>query len=206
MIEISFSGTAKRLKPVHEISMELLPHYHVKVREMIAPEHFEWNNATGSDFVDKLIITVSIASPFLIYMKGYLVKKGIDHALKEVLFKPFLEWLENNKSKICLDELIFNYDDVQIRFACSKINHVNAVSRLFLSLTEQIPNIKAENIGDLKVISTPVFEQENKWYFGLKSSDLKLKDYLECWGLEFNHHRCVFLPESFIFIFNRWED
>jgi hypothetical protein len=205
-IEINFSGYSNRLLPLNKISKELSSHYKVRFTKHTPPEHFDWHYDHGPDITDLLVVTITVARPFLKAMREYLVHAGFKMVLRKFVFEPFLSWLDKHKAVAVPDELLFIYDDIQIRLAYSQGNHINTVSQLFLALANALPQIDSLGLGDLKVIASPVYMDNNKWFYGLPSENPRLRDYLNYWGLQFNHHRCIYFLSSHQVIYEVWEE
>jgi hypothetical protein len=204
-IKIVFEGDSESLQSISTLSKELFVSYNVSYQEARRDtEHFDY--LEGSEIVKHLVIVFHIASPFLVEMKKSMIQMGLGWTLKEVLFQPIFDWLKKHDSVVKPDELTFNYDDIQIKFAYSKGNQINIVSQLFLSFTNHISDIKKSSLGDLKVIATPLFQRSGEWFFGLPEYELTRKDYFVNWGLEFNHNRCIFQPEKSKWIYELWWD
>jgi len=204
-IKIVFEGDSESLQSINAVSKELSANYNVSYQEAKHDtEHFDY--AEGSEIVRHLVIAFHIANPFLIEMEKYMIRVGLGWALKKMLFQPFFDWLKKHNSVAKPDELTFNYDDIQIKLAYSKGNQINVVSQLFLSFTNHIPYLQNTKHGDLIMIATPLFQRSGEWFFGLPEYELTRKDYFAIWGLEFNHHRCVFQPEKSKLIYELWWD
>lgn len=208
-ITIDFIGTKTKLHELSDIVKELSPEYKVGFKESKVTdiEHFEqWHNVEGSHIVNFLSVHFSIDSPFLVFMKGYLIKKGFDYFLKEALFQPFLEWAEKHKEQILPAELVIAYEDITIKIAYSRKNQINAVSGFFLSLSQYIDHIKYSERGDLNMIVAPIFHRNDDYFFG-PTDVVKLNEYLLVWGLEYNQrNRCVFFPQNHKWVDRYWWD
>lgn len=203
-IKINFKGATKRILQIQQYTNDLSLNYDLSFEKTQRYSSFDGISSGNNN---NLIIEFFVNSSFMIFIKTYLIKKGAEWFLKELLFKPFFDWIENleNNNVTPADDLHFIFDDIMIKIAYSRGNHINAVSQISLWLTKLIPELNSNGHGNLTIVATPVRYVETEWRFVIPNREFQLNDFLTYWGLEFNNNnRCVFEPRPRQIIYQPW--
>ena len=202
-MKINIIGTSGRSKDMQTYFNELSKDFKVNkyVRE-------SFHSAQGTKQKETLSLKVIVENNFLDFMELYIIRKATGFLLKELLFDPLFRLLKNidgmNDIKPA-DDIIFKYDDIEVKVAYARGNQQNAVSQISLKLLTLRNELENKGLGKLTSVVTPVKQIENIWKFYIPSQKFTLDQYLVYWGLEYNEmNKCVLHIPFKLIIHEHW--